>query len=191
MYVCRLVCVRLFVWWQKKKKKSDLCSPNNNKLPSVVVQQSPTVVRCVLTVEKTWLTTFLGTINAAVICFYYRTGVFNFKFLLSDVNLSHNTSRSHHFNHKQRRWHNNHLSIAQYSAGKRLDTVIYMASPGWRTCPTTPLSIIWTLWHKLQGWIEPSNQTVKQIWFTTWPQRVVSPTDALSSTSLGNVKESA
>lgn len=55
-----------------RRHNTDACSTNNNKLPSVVVQQSQTVVRCVLTVEKTWLTAFVGTINCAVIWFYYR-----------------------------------------------------------------------------------------------------------------------
>lgn len=114
---------------------------NNNKLPSV--QQSPTVVRCVLTVEKTWLTTFVGIIKAAVICFYYRIGGSAIKALLSDVNLSHNNTWSHHVYHKQRRWHNNHLSVVQYSAGKTLGpsvSLIYVASPGWRTRSTTLLT---------------------------------------------------
>lgn len=114
-----------------------LCGgPNNAQL-----------VHCVLTVEKIWLTTFLSTIKTAVI-FYFRVGVLNFKLLLSDVYLS-------HINHKQRRWHNNHLSIVQYSQAHHIT------------------NYSWTLWHKFKGWIRPSNQTIKKIRFTMRPQRVL------------------
>lgn len=144
-------CVHAFVRWHN----TDTCSPSKVRLLCAVSWQW----------RKTWLTTFVGTINAEVIFFFYgRTGVFEFKFLLSDVNRSHNTTWSHHVNHRQRGWHNDHLSVVQYSASKTLGPGVNVASPGWRT---------YEPWHKLKGWIRPSNPAVKQIWFTMRPQRVL------------------
>lgn len=107
-YICLHAWFCAFVRWHN----SDVCSTSNNY--PLWWSNKAQLVHCVLTVEKTWLTTFLSTIKTASYLFLFQGRVLDFKLLLSDVYLS-------HIDHKQRRWHNNHLSIVQYSAGKNLD----------------------------------------------------------------------